>query len=171
MLAAVIVHQKGLFTYLLLACFLSDILDGLIARVFRLRSHIGAFLDSTADMIVFVISIAGVIVFQRDFLQQHAGMVAGLTALYFVQAIAAFFRYGRISSFHTVATRVAAYTEAIFLMSLFLWGYGEWLFYIMVAAVIVALSEEMALLYFLPQWRSDVRGLYWVWRERNRTHA
>jgi hypothetical protein len=44
-------------------------------------------------------------------------------------------------------------------MSLFLWGYHGWLFHLMVIVYVVALSEEMALIYLLPEWRSDVGGI------------
>ena len=56
-------------------------------------------------------------------------------------------------------------------MSLFLWGYRAWLFYAMLLLVVIALFEEMLLLYVLPRSRSDVRGLYWVLRDRDKTHA
>src|ERR1700693_738459 len=71
LLAAVLWRRPELFKWLLLACLLSEILDGLIARVFRLRSQIGATLDSTADMLVMIIMIAGVCVFQRQFVTAH----------------------------------------------------------------------------------------------------
>ena len=162
LLGAVVLGRRPLFTWLLLACLLSDILDGVIARVFRLRSALGALLDSTADMFVLLITGAGVFVFERAFLKAHGGIVAALVALYFAEAALALLRYGRISSFHTILTRVAAYAQGIFVMSLFLWGYHGWLFYAMAVLTAAALSEEIALLYVLPHWKSDVRGLYWV---------
>ena len=68
LLAAVIRGHAEMFKWLLLACLLSDILDGLIARVFHLRSKFGARLDSAADMLVAFISIAALFVFQRAFI-------------------------------------------------------------------------------------------------------
>ena len=56
LLYAAIERQAGLFRWLLLACLASDILDGLVARIFHLRSELGARLDSIADMIVFLSS-------------------------------------------------------------------------------------------------------------------
>jgi hypothetical protein len=113
-------------------------------------------------MIVLLITAAGIFVFERAFLKAHGGTVAALVALYLAEAALALLRYGRISSFHTVLARVAAYAQGIFVMSLFLWGYQGWIFYSMAALTAAALSEEMALVYLLPQWKSDVRGLYWA---------
>ena len=171
LLGAVVRGGRALFTWLLLACLLSDILDGLIARVFHLRTRLGALLDSTADMIVLLIAGAGIFVFERSFLKAHGGTVAALGALYLAEAALALLRYGRISSFHTVLTRVAAYTQGIFVMSLFLWGFKGWIFYPMAVLTAAALAEEMALVYLLPQWKSDVRGLYWVAAAARRTRG
>ena len=64
LLAAALQRNEDLFKWLLLACLISDILDGLIARVFHLRSRTGAFLDSTADMLVVFIALYAVYVFR-----------------------------------------------------------------------------------------------------------
>ena len=67
LLASVLLGRVGVFKWLLLACLLSDILDGLIARTFRLTSKLGASLDSIADMATMLIGLIGVLVFQRPF--------------------------------------------------------------------------------------------------------
>ncbi len=171
LLGTLIFHRQSWFTWLLLACLLSDILDGLIARVFRLRSRLGAFLDSTADMIVLLLAVLAVFVFQREFLAAHRWMLAALVFLYLAEAAAAWWRYGRISSFHTILTRIAAYAQGIFVMSLFLWGYRAWLFYSMAALSAAALAEELALVWLLEKWASDVRGIYWVLSSQRHRHA
>jgi CDP-diacylglycerol--glycerol-3-phosphate 3-phosphatidyltransferase len=162
LLWAIVTRRVDLFTWLLLACLLSDIADGLIARTFRLRSELGALLDSTADMIVMLMSLAGVWRFQRAFLAEQGATLLALLALYVFEVIVSLWRYGRISSFHTVLTRIAAYSQGIFVMSLFLWGFQPWLFLPMVALTVLSLSEELVLLYLLPTWTTDVRGLYWL---------
>lgn len=162
LLAAVVFHQKELFSWILLPCLLSDILDGLIARTFHLKSDTGALLDSTADMLVAFMAIVGVFVFQKEFVAAHYPQVLVVLGLYLLEVATALVRYGQISSFHTLLTRVTAYTWGIFMMSLFFWGYHAWIFYAMVTVSILASTEELLLIYFLPNWQSDVRGLYWV---------
>ena len=49
---------------------------------------------------------------------------------------------------------------------LFLFGFQPWLFYLAATSSIVASLEELALLGVLREWRTDVRGLWWVLRER-----
>ena len=167
LLATVVWKDQEKFKWLLLACLLSDILDGLIARLFRLRSQLGAFLDSTADILVLLIALAGIFVFQRGFLVAHYRGMFVVVVLFLAEAAAAVWRYGRISSFHTILTRVAAYSQGILVISLFLWGYHGWVFQVMIGLTVCACVEEFLLLYLLPDWRADVRGLYWILIERS----
>ena len=166
LLYAALARNTDLFKWLLLACLLSDILDGLIARAFHLRSPLGARLDSTADMIVFAIGIFGLYRFQSDVLAQHWLPLAFVVGLYVVEAAGALWRYGRISSFHTILVRTSAYAQGIFVMSLFLFGYTAWVFYAMTAITVLAYGEEIILLFLLPEWTTDVRGVYWVLARR-----
>ena len=73
-----------------------DRLDGLIARAFDWRSRLGASLDSTADVLVSLIAVAGVLVFQRDFLAAHYAPLLAVIALYLTELLAALWRYGRM---------------------------------------------------------------------------
>jgi cardiolipin synthase len=162
LLFAAVARRADLFKWLLLACLISDILDGLIARIFQLRSPLGARLDSLADMIVFVIGIFGLYVFQAKVLAPHWMPLAFIVALYVLEAAVALWRYGRISSFHTILVRIAAYAQGIFVMSLFFWGFLAWALYAMTAITALAYGEELVLLALLPEWTTDVRGIYWV---------
>jgi len=166
LLATVVMDRVEVFKWLLLACLLSDILDGLIARTFHLTSKLGATLDSTADMLTMCVGLIGVWVFQRPFVSGHYPEILLVMVFYSVEVIASLARYGKLSSFHTLLDRIAAYMAGIFVMSLFLWGYYGWLFHLTVIVYIVGLSEEMALIYLLPEWRSDVGGICRVLRLR-----
>jgi CDP-diacylglycerol--glycerol-3-phosphate 3-phosphatidyltransferase len=166
LLYAAIARNSSLFKWLLLACLLSDIADGLIVRAFNLRSQLGAKFDSTADMIVFAIGIFGLYVFQASVLAQHWIPLAVVVGLYLLEAAGALSRYGRISSFHTILVRISAYAQGIFVMSLFLAGYTDWVFYSMTVLTMLAYGEELVLLFLLPKWTADVRGIYWVLAHR-----
>jgi cardiolipin synthase (CMP-forming) len=159
LLASVLLHRVEIFKWLLLACLLSDILDGLIARTFHLTSKLGASLDSLADVVTMFIGLLGVLVFQQLFVSEHYSELILVMAFYIAELVASLWRYGKVSSFHTLLDRIAAYMAGIFVMSLFLWGYHGWLFQIAVITYVVALSEEMLLICLLPEWRSDVGDL------------
>lgn len=159
LLASVVGHRVGIFKWLLLACLLSDILDGLIARTFRLASKLGASLDSTADILTMLIGTLGLVVFQRPFVSAHWRELLLVVVLYLAEVAASLWRYGKVSSFHTLLARVAAYAAGVFVISLLFLGYHGWLFYIAMSVYVVELSEEMVLIYLLAEWRSDVGGM------------
>jgi len=168
LLAAVLQHEIDLFKWLLLACLLSDILDGLIARTFHLTSKVGAALDSAADMLTVLIGLFGVYVFQRAFVDEHFTGVLIVAVFYITEIVASVLRYGRLSSFHTLLDRVTAYASGIFVMSLFLWGYHGWLFQLTVLVYVVSLTEEMILICILPTWKTDVGNIFRVFAEKER---
>jgi CDP-diacylglycerol--glycerol-3-phosphate 3-phosphatidyltransferase len=159
-------EQRVAFTWVLIPALLSDIFDGWIARAFALESRLGATLDSVADSLMLFVSVYGVWVFHPEVIRGHAwlcGIAVGLWALEDVLALA---RYGRLSSFHTYLSKLVANLLGFFIGWLFLFGFEPWMLYLAAGTSIVASLEELALLRVLPEWRADVRGLWWVLRER-----
>jgi phosphatidylglycerophosphate synthase len=162
LLAAAMGHHPRAFAWLLLICLVSDIVDGLIARHFHVQSTLGAALDSLADFLMTLVAVVGMIVLQPAFTSAHGLELCVLGGLYITEVVAAFARYGRLSSFHTYATRVSAYAQGIFFVGLFFWGETTWLFYLAWTLACAAYLEELALVACCPSWTHDVRGLYWV---------
>jgi CDP-diacylglycerol--glycerol-3-phosphate 3-phosphatidyltransferase len=160
------VGNEPFFKWLLLAALLSDIADGLIARTFNLVTVPGAKLDSMADLLTSAAAVAGLIAFQLTFMREHWLALAIVIGLYVLSDAAALTRYGRLASFHTYLSRAAAYAQGIFVITLFLWGCQEWMLRVLVALSIAAYFEEIAIIvWMLPKWRANVRGIYWLMRE------
>jgi CDP-diacylglycerol--glycerol-3-phosphate 3-phosphatidyltransferase len=159
------------FTWVLVPALLSDIADGLIARAFRVQSQLGAYLDSIADVLLLIASGCGVCAFHPEVIQQHWIVGTALIGAWFLECGLAFARYGRLSSFHTYLSKAAGYLLGIFVGVLFVFGFHAWLLYLAVGVSVLGNLEEMALLTLLPEWRTDVRGLPWVLRDRGREVA
>ena len=157
---------EQLFTWLLVPALLTDIADGYIARRFGLTSRLGALLDSIADALLFFVAIFGVWALHPDVLREHAAAGLLVAGSWTVEIAASFARYGKLSSFHTYASKVAGYLLGIMIGVLFVWGLPPPLLYAAVTVSVAANLEELALIWLLPQWRTDVRGLYWVLRDR-----
>jgi CDP-diacylglycerol--glycerol-3-phosphate 3-phosphatidyltransferase len=170
-LVMVLGDERRMFTGLLLGCLLSDILDGVIARGFELTSPIGARLDSIADLATCVATVVGLFAFQRDFIHAHSVALLTVVIAYAAADLGALWRFGRLASLHTYSSRAAAYAQGILVMTLFLFGFNRWLLAAMVTISVAAYCEELAILaWALPDWRADVRGLYWLVRERQHLH-
>lgn len=159
-------HREEAFAWLMVASLASDAVDGYVARRFHLQSRLGAALDSAADVSTLAIAGYGIHVFRPEVWRDHAlacGLVVGGWLL--VCAIA-LLRYGRLSSFHTLLSKASGYAFGLFLAVLFVHGFEPWLFYALAVLSVVGSVEELALLWRLPQWRTDVKGLWWVLREQ-----
>ena len=161
-------HDEGLFGALMLAALVSDIADGLIARSFGLTSPLGATLDSTADALLFPAAAYGAWVFHPQVVQDYAIALALVIGLALLEHATALLRYGRLSSFHTYLSRIAAYALGFFIATLFLVGFVAWLLWVALTLAAAASMEEFLLLWRLPCWRSDVKGLWWLLREGGR---
>lgn len=159
-------QQEIAFTWLLIAALLSDIADGLIARMFALGSALGAMLDSIADVLILFAACFGAWIFHREVCVAHVMAFTALISTWLIEGVTALFRYGRLSSFHTYAAKLAGYSLGIFIGVLFVFGFVSWLFYLAVTVSVLSNLEEMLLLWRLPDWRHDVRGIWWVIRDR-----
>jgi CDP-diacylglycerol--glycerol-3-phosphate 3-phosphatidyltransferase len=95
-------------------------------------------------------------------------VILALLAFYLFQLAAALIKYKKISTFHTYIAKVAALLQGCFLIPIFFIKQPVlWLFYPAVIVTLIDIIEETILVFMLPQNRSDVKGLYWVLKERN----
>jgi CDP-diacylglycerol--glycerol-3-phosphate 3-phosphatidyltransferase len=162
---ALLGYEKA-FTWVLIPALLSDVFDGLIARAFGVESQLGAKLDSVADTLMMFVTVYGIWVFHPPVIRGHAWLCGIAVGLWVLEDLVALLRYHRLSSFHTYLSKIVANLFGLFVGWLFLFGFEPWLLYLAAGTSIVASLEELLLLWRLPRWRSDVRGLYWVMRER-----
>ena len=158
-------EQRVAFTWVLIPALLSDVFDGWIARAFALESKLGAALDSVADSLMLFVSVYGIWVFHPEVIRDHAWVCGIAVGLWALEDVLALVRYGRLSSFHTYLSKIVANLLGFFIGWLFLFGFEPWMLYLAAGTSIVASLEELALLRVLPEWRADVRGLWWVLRE------
>ena len=159
-----VARRHDAFTAILIACLLGDIADGLLARALHANSALGAMLDSIADALLFFVAAGGAVIFYPELLRDHAVAFLLIPATWIAENFTALLRYGRLSSFHTYLSRVAAQVMGIFIALLFLSGLHVWLLYMAAGVLVIATLEEFMLLFLLPEWTADVRGVYWVLR-------
>lgn len=158
------VRVETAYAWLLIAALLTDIADGWIARAWSLESRIGAQLDSLADSALMIVAIYGIWVFHREVMTSHPVSCSLAIGLWALENLLALLRYGRLSSFHTYLSKLAANALGVFIGILFVVGFEPWLFYVAIGAMILASVEEIAILAVLGEWREDVQGLWWVLR-------
>lgn len=157
--------RETTFTWVLVPALLTDIADGLVARLFHLESRLGAFLDSVADTSLMVACVYGIWALHPEVITGHPVLCGVAVGLWVLEDVLALARYRRLSSFHTYASKVTANLLGLFIGVLFLFGFQPWLLYVAAGASIASSLEELAILAVLREWKADVRGLWWVLRE------
>ncbi|MBL7846380.1 MAG: CDP-alcohol phosphatidyltransferase family protein [Cyclobacteriaceae bacterium] len=151
------------FKWLVLASFLTDALDGYLARKFKVISILGSRLDSLGDDLAILAAFLGVVVFRWNFLIDQWILISLLWFLFLVQLGYAMAKYQKPTSFHTYGAKLATLFQGAFLSSLFFFDEPLLpLFYGTVVVTSLELIEEIIMVGMLPTWRSDVRGLYWI---------
>lgn len=155
-----------LFGVFLLVSFLTDALDGYLARRMNIVTQRGAQLDSIGDIITFTVGLVGIVKFEMAFVLEQVWLIILTFGLYMLQLLMAYLRYGMPSSFHTYLAKLSAIIQATFMIWLFFIGVDIWLFYVAVALSIIETVEEIILILMLPEWKANVKGLFWVLNKR-----
>ncbi|WP_276482247.1 CDP-alcohol phosphatidyltransferase family protein [Paraflavitalea pollutisoli] len=157
--------NEELFKWLLALSFLTDMVDGRMARWLKVTSHWGAALDSLADDATVVAGLLGVILLKPAFFWSQLGFILPLLILLATQITMAIARYGKPSSFHTHLAKWAALLQGLSLILLFFLPQPPWwLFYGAIVVTALDLIEEIVLVILLPHWKTDVKGIYWLYR-------
>ncbi len=152
-----------LFKWLLPVSFFTDLIDGFLARKFKVTSEMGSRLDSIADDLTILASIAALFLFKQEFTKEQAFILTILFSLFVIQILVSLIRYRKTTSFHTYLAKASAILQGSFLILMFLLPYPiYWLFYLASFVTLLELIEEIILVILLPKWQINVRGLYWV---------
>ncbi len=164
--------QYHVFKWLLALSFFTDLIDGFLARKFGVTSVFGSRIDSIGDDLTVLAGIIGAFVFKTGFIREHALIIGVLFVLLITQNVMALLRYRKISSFHTYSAKTAAVAQGCFLILLFILPAPLLpLFYLAALLSAVDLLEEIILVMLLPDFKTDVKGIYWVLKlqEKNKT--
>jgi cardiolipin synthase len=167
LLVLIFTKQFDIFKWLLALSFFTDLIDGYLARKYKVVSIMGSRLDSIGDDLTVFAAIMGLFVFESEFVRKEFMILIILFSLFTVQTVFALVRYKKISSFHTYLAKLAAILQGLFFILIFL--LPEPLCFLFYAAAVVTgieLLEEIILVALLPQWEANVKGLFWVLKRR-----
>lgn len=164
----VVSKKENLFSIFLVINLVTDILDGLLARILHQRTEIGARLDSAADDLTYALAIIGIFVFKYEVLEPHLQSFIVFIVFLILPIVLFLIRFGRLPSFHLYSTKIGGYIEGIFFILLFSGKFIVPYYYFMVIWGIMASVEHIAIQAIIPDVRSDVKGLYWVLKEELR---
>ncbi len=169
LLVLIFTGQYHIFKWLLPVSFFTDLIDGTLARKFKVTSVFGSQLDSIGDDLTMLCGIIAAFVFKFQFISEQKIIAGILIILLLTQNILALIRYRKLSSFHTYLAKIAAILQGTFLILLFLLPQPVYpLFYAAAIVSILDLIEETIMVLMLKEWKADVKGIYWALKIRRR---
>ena len=161
--------NERLFVIFICISLVSDILDGCIARTFKMVTRFGAQLDNLADLGTYILAIYGIFRFRWESVEPHIWILYVFLAIFILTYIVGWARFGKVPGLHLYGAVLAGYLQGFFLFVLFVYDFIPWLYYLAIGWGILAYIEKFFVLIYLDEIRPNTRGLYWVIR-RNRAY-
>jgi CDP-diacylglycerol--glycerol-3-phosphate 3-phosphatidyltransferase len=160
--------QRLIFSWFLLISYSTDAIDGYLARLLKISSPRGSQLDSFGDQITLIVGLIGLFSFETNFIKTNLFIILIAFVPYVLQMLIAYFKYGKATAFHTYFAKLSAILQSAFILfSLFF--YPEYtLFYIMIGIGLLETFEEIALIFMYDHWTSDIKGIYWAYKDKRR---
>ncbi len=159
---------KLIFTWFLLISYLTDAIDGYLARKLKITSPRGSQLDSFGDQITLLVGLIGLLYFETEFIKTNLLLILIALIPYLLQMIIAYLKYGKATAFHTYLAKLSAVLQSIFILWSLFFSPQDALFYIMIIIGLLETFEEIALIFMYDRWASDVKGIYWALRDKRR---
>jgi phosphatidylglycerophosphate synthase len=161
--------QYDIFKWLLGVSFFTDLIDGFLARRYKVASILGTRLDSIGDDLTILVAMTGLVIVKPDFIIQEIVIFGILFFLFVFQISYSFIRYGKMTNFHTYLAKTAALLQGIFLLLVFFTDEpSKPLFCAAAIVTMLELIEEIILVRLLPEWEANKKGLYWLIKKKSR---
>jgi len=157
-----------IFTWLLLASYLTDAIDGFLARKLKITSARGSQLDSFGDQITFIIGLIGLFYFENEFIKTNLTLILIAFVPYGIQMLIAFYKYGKATAFHTYLAKTSAIVQSVFILWSLFFNPEYPLFYIMIIIGILETIEEVSLIFMYDNWVSDVKSIFLAFKDKRR---
>lgn len=153
-------HDNPLpFLVLFIIALLSDTFDGYLARKLDQISELGGKLDSWGDFVIYLtVPICAWWLWPELIIQEIVFVIIAV-ASFVVPILAGFFKYGRLTSYHTWGAKIAAVLIGISTPLLFIGG-PAWLFRLSTVFFVLVELEEISITVMLPEWRANVPSLW-----------
>lgn len=140
------------------AGFVSDVLDGVVARRTGTATAALRRLDSTVDTIFYLNVAAAAWILYSAVMRPLLPWILLVVATELITNLACFLRFGRAASYHSLSAKLFGLCLFVALLTLFLTGSAA----LLVPAIVVGLAshaENLAITATLPEWRHDVPSI------------
>ena len=159
LLVAGLTGQPGLFLFLFILSLVSDGLDGFLARRFHQVSQWGAQLDSWGDLATYLAAPVGVWLLWPTIVYQELIFILLGLGSFLLPILLGFCKFGRLTSYHTWAAKIAAILLGV-ATPLLLLGGPPYPFRAAIIVFLLAEVEEVAITLRLKRWRTNIPSFW-----------
>ena len=164
----IIFDERQIFTWFLLFSYLTDAIDGFLARKLNITSARGSQLDSFGDQLTLIMGLLGLYYFETEYIKAHLIIIILAFVPYILQMVLAYYKYGKATAFHTYLAKASAILQSVFILWSLFFSPNDILFYLMIAFGILETIEEITLICMFDYWVSDVKGFFWAHTDKRR---
>lgn len=153
-------------TYIAVLClsFLSDAVDGYIARKLKQESQLGTLLDTWADIVIYITLPISAWWLWPEIMRHEIPFVSAVVISYTLPGLIGMLKFGVLTTYHTWSVKAAVAFMGSTSVLMFAGG-PAWPFRLATLICILAALENIAITVVLPDLRSNVRSLWHVLRE------
>ena len=157
--------MPNLFFILFGLMLLSDVLDGIIARILDQTSDLGARLDSYGDILTYLTTPLAAWWLWPDVIKEELYYIIAAIVIYILPAIFALLKFGKLASYHTWLTKISAVLMSAGVVMLL--GFeNNLLFHIAIYFLVIEMVENILITIILPKQKSDIHSIWHAWKER-----
>lgn len=151
--------RENTFLTVLVVAFVTDSIDGPIARYMHQESEIGSKMDTSADVSIYISYMISAFWLWPDIVRREQIYFMMLFASILVPAAAGAVKFRRITGYHTWLVKIASVCIAVSSLLMFVFGPAA-LFRISAVICLLAGLEELSITLVLKNPETDVRGLW-----------
>lgn len=149
------------FKWLLLSAFITDALDGFLARRLKVTTMLGAKMDSVADDFLFVVSTIAVVYLHTEVILHTIFVLLAILLLFLVKMTILLAKHNKlISGMHIYSTKAAAIVQAIFFLHCIFFQPSGFLFYNMIVVTGISMIEEIIIISSFRELKQNAKGLF-----------
>lgn len=162
---------------LIVLALLSDIYDGLLARLWEVDTENLRRWDTRADTFFYLCVLVAVLARHPAAILERRLLLTALIAAEAAQHLFSLYKYGRHASYHSVISKIWGLLMAAAMICLLGFDLDGWFTDFSIAWGILCILQGLAMSLLLPTWHRDVPSLFHAFRlrsneiERLRQHA
>jgi CDP-diacylglycerol--glycerol-3-phosphate 3-phosphatidyltransferase len=167
-IALALSEERTLFIVFLCVSFVTDVIDGPIARARNQCTQVGARLDSIADLSTYIAALVGVFHFEYNAVKEDLLVFYIFISILIIYGLISFVKFGCAPAFHLYSFKVNTLLQAILIFYLLVFDFNKAFYYLTMGFGIIAGLEAIMTVLVVDKPISDAKSLYWVLQEKRR---